>query len=70
VLKPNAPLLHTKRPDIDNCCAHVLDALTSAAAIPTTRDLSRADVEDVVRRRRAPGAYITVVDIDRKVGIA
>lgn len=63
-LKPNAPLMHTQRPDIDKIVRSTLDALTSAGAVSDDSLISHLQASktwcDVAE---LPGAYITVVDL-------
>jgi crossover junction endodeoxyribonuclease RusA len=66
-LKANAPLMHVQKPDVDKLLRGTLDALTSAGAY--------ADDACVVHVQTSktwcdvgepPGAYISVVDIERE----
>lgn len=66
-LLPNAPSLHTKRPDVDKIMRSTLDALTAAGAIPDDSVIAYVAATktwcDVAEQ---PGAYISIVDLEHE----
>lgn len=67
-LKPDAPIMHTQRPDIDKLQRSTLDALTTAGAVVDDCVIAHvratklwADVGEL------SGAYVQIGDIDRQL---